>query len=281
MAEEERQEELQYLPVIREKAQVVIANLFKEEEPPERIQQNIYRWSLSPLRVALFDGDTSHFEFTKEEMEFISGHSLNERERTLAIKFGFVPQFKTLEEFKARIPKTERVVSEANTGLIGFEDMHHFQDESDIRRAVESATLVPIPNLQIIKPDLEFEELVDPIFRHCLPKLAETLKHFDLRIKERWGSQLRGGQNILIISATRTVELQNLLRKLGYYAATMSTHTLGAAVDISSKLINPELAKYVWQFFEEALDNNEIVLVREIEEPFKIAHLSIPPKSYT
>lgn len=199
----------------------------------------------------------------------------DKRERALAVKYGFVPQFGTLEEREARRVRTLQIIQEAASGLAGYEDMSHFQSEEDVIRALSEGRLVALPELGLIRPDIEFEELVEPIFRSCVPGLATLLRRLDARLQRRLGAFPKD-EYLVIISATRTLEMQRLLIKLGYHAAPVSTHTLGVAVDLSSKFLNPEAIWEAWQALEEFRARGEIVLVREIEEPHKVAHISLP-----
>lgn len=274
--EEERTIELSFL--IGQETTPVLERLFPTGDIPRRIIKTLDRWSLSPLRMALFSGDTRLPGLSNKDIEFVQAYRLSDQERFLSIKYGLVAQFKTLAELEARKPEIQRVQAEAEVGLRGYESMYHFQDESDILQAIKKGVLVPLPDLALLKPDTEFEELTEPAFRHCLPGLASALVHLDKQLKRRFGP-MEEGRHVTIISAVRTVELQDLFIKPGHYAAPVSTHTIGAAVDITSQLLDSGLSDEVWQVFEEADKNRKIVFVREIEEPYKIAHLSIvPPK---
>lgn len=201
--------------------------------------------------------------------------TLSERERVLAVKYGFVPQFRTQKEWEVRRVDTLRIIEEAAVGLAGYKDMVHFQNEEDVIRALGDGKLVPLPELDLIRPDIEFEELVEPSFRSCVPGLALLLWRLNVRLQTRLGA-LPKDQYLAIISATRTLEIQNLLIKLGYHAAPVSTHTLGVAVDISSKFLDQEATREAWQILEESRDRGEIIFVREIEEPHKAAHINLP-----
>lgn len=276
MSEEQNQDRPQFLPLMEEKTAPLLNTLFPGPIP-ERVRQNIYRWSLSPLRVALFDGDTNIEGLSDKEVEYVRKNHLTQKECSLVLRYNFLPQFKTLHEFRERAPEIERTRTEANAGLKGYEDMHHLENEADVAKALAGGTLVPIPNLNSIRVSTTFEELSIPELRSCIPSLKEVLEKLDERLQR---GALKEGQSTEIISATRTIEMQQLLIKLGYYAALKSTHTFGGAVDITSRTLDSETAENIWKVLEEAHKNGEIIFVREKEEseqiPYKLAHLSIP-----
>lgn len=159
---------------------------------------------------------------------------------------------KELEEAKKKVTGRLAEIQPPVELAEGTDLSKHYATEEDVKKAIRAGELVLIKTTNIKLPESLYSK----------KPLAEI-------IKNTIDPQLNGYKDILeLTSATRSLELQNLLRKLGYYATKVSYHTMGAGVDFrfSSDVKKNFDENYLKKPIQEGSEKNRLDRLNELHQ---------------
>lgn len=126
----------------------------------------------------------------------------------------------------------------------------HYATEIAVQQAVKRGELIPLKLTAIIS--------VDPLY--AKPTFAQIVNSaIDPALADFKGT-------MEITSATRSLELQALLRKLGYHATYISYHTVGQAIDLhfTARILEQFNKDYLYQPVSSSSTKTRLVLVNEL-----------------